>query len=240
MKILKFIPIVLVVFCSIQSSAFKEKVKGNGKLISEIRTTVAYDQISANGSFNIELTSGTEGKLTIEIEENLSKYLITEVEGEELKISWKKGINISTRKSVKIIVPVAQISTLSLSGSGKISSSTVIKADELNLNLSGSGRIDIDIESSSIVSNLSGSGSIGLAGETENFECSVSGSGRIGGYDLIISNMADAKVSGSGNVKVTVNGTLNAKVSGSGNFRYKGNPTKEIIKVSGSGNVSNY
>ena len=240
MKTIKIASIILIAFCSIQLSAFKERVKGNGNLITENRTTKTYDEISASGSFNIELVNGTEGELTIEIEENLTKYLITEVKGDELKIYWKKGANISTRKSVKIMVPVTEISTLSLSGSGKIVSSTTIKADELNLNLSGSGHITIDIESSSIVSNLSGSGRIGLTGTTEYFECSVSGSGHIGGYDLIVSNMTDAKISGSGNVKATVNGILNAKVSGSGNFRYKGNPTQEIIKISGSGNVTSY
>ena len=220
--------------------AYIEKVKGNGNVITENRTTVSYDEVSASGSFNIELIAGTEGELTIEIEENLTKYLITEVKDGNLKIYWKRGTNISTRKSVNVIVPVKDINALSLSGSGKIFSSVTIKGGELDLNMSGSGHITIDVESSSIVSNLSGSGRIDLKGTTKEFECSVSGSGKIGGYDLIISNMTDAKISGSGNVKATVNGTLNAKVSGSGNFKYKGSPTKEIIKVSGSGNVSSY
>lgn len=238
MKILKFTSIILITFCSIQLSAFKEKVKGDGNLITENRTTASYDKISAGGSFDILLIAGVEGKLTVEIEENLAKYLITEVKNDELKIHWKKGVNISQRKSVKITVPFKDISAVSFSGSGSIVSKVTVKSADLNLSMSGSGDIELAIDTTNLISNLSGSGTIDLTGSTDNLECSISGSGNLGGYGLTVNKNADTKISGSGNIKATINGVLNAKISGSGNIKYKGNPTKEVVKVSGSGNVT--
>ena len=238
MKITKFIAVTLLLFLSVQIHAKFEKIKGNGNVITTERSIDSYDKIASSGSFDIILVSGTEGELSIEMEENLVPYLITEVKNNELKIHWKKGANISHRKPVKITVPIKDIYEISQSGSGSVISKTTLKGSDLKLSISGSGDVELDVESTNITSYLSGSGTINLNGKTDTFDCSVSGSGNIGSYDLTVSNNLDAKVSGSGNIKVTVNGSLNARVSGSGNVKYKGNPTTEVIKVSGSGNVS--
>ena len=238
MKITKFITIAIIGFYSIQIQATFEKIKGNGNVVTTERSTDSYDKIASSGNFNIVLISGTEGELTIDIEENLVAYLITEVKNNELKIRWKKGWNISHKKPVKITVPIKDIYEIAQSGSGSIVSKTIVKGSDLKLSVSGSGDVELQVKSTNITSYLTGSGTIDLNGTTDTFECSVSGSGNIGGYDLIVNKAANAKISGSGNVKATVNGSLNVRVSGSGNFRYRGKPTIEIIKVSGSGNVS--
>ncbi len=64
----------------------------------------------------------------------------------------------------------------------------------------------------------------------------MSGSGNIDCSD-INSNDVDAKISGSGNVKVYASNSIDAKISGSGNVFYKGNATKINSKVAGSGKV---
>lgn len=240
MKITKLLTIAILTLCSINIHAKKERIKGNGNIITSERTTDSYDKIASSGSFDIVLVSGTEGKLSIEIEENLVPYLLTEVKNNELKIHWKRGANISHKKSVKITIPIKDINSIAQSGSGSVVSETVIKDSDLTLKISGSGKFNLKVDSSNLTSHLSGSGRIELNGSTDTFLCNVSGSGSIGGYDLIINKNIDANISGSGNIKATVNGTLNAKVSGSGNLRYKGKPTKEIVKVSGSGKVSSY
>ena len=238
MKITKFIAIAIIGFYSIQTQAKFEKIKGNGNVITTERTTDSYDKIASSGSFNIVLVSGTEGKLSIDIEENLVAYLITEVKNNELKIYWKKGTNVSHKKPVKVTVPIKDIYEIAQSGSGSIVSKTTVKGSDLKISVSGSGDVELQVKSTNITSYLSGSGTIDLNGTTDTFDCSISGSGNIGGYDLTVNKAANAKISGSGNAKATVNGSLNARVSGSGNFRYKGKPTTETIKVSGSGNVS--
>lgn len=237
MKITKFITTVLIAIITVQAQAFSEKIKGNGKITTEQRTTGSYDRISIGGSFRVELVSGKEGNITIKAESNLTKYIITEVKNGTLKIHWKRNVNVSHKKPIHITIPFTEIDGVSLGGSGKVTSSTTIKVDEMQLSLSGSGNMNLTIDASSLKTQISGSGGIKLSGNSGSMDCSISGSGNFNSYELNVGDTT-AKVSGSGNIKVTVNGKLNAKISGSGNIRYRGNPTTEIIKVSGSGHVT--
>lgn len=237
MKITKFITVTFIAIITVQAQAFSEKIKGNGKVITEQITTESYDRISIGGSFRVELVSGKEGDIIIKAESNLTKYIITEVKNGTLKVHWKRGVNITHKKTIYITIPFAEIDGVTLGGSGKVVSTDLIKTDDMHINLSGSGNINLKIDASNLKTQISGSGGIKLSGKSGTMDCSISGSGSFNSYELNVGDTT-AIVSGSGNIKVTVNGKLNAKISGSGNIRYQGNPTTEIIKVSGSGHVT--
>lgn len=108
------------------------------------------------------------------------------------------------------------------------------------VSLSGSAKIDIfggfpltDL----LEIDVSGSGNI-LLKETlvaEVADVKISGSGDV---DFIRLNCSSAKVkiSGSGDVSLSVAGHLKAKISGSGNVYYSGNPEIDT-DISGSGKV---
>ena len=164
-------------------------------------------------------------------------YLITEVENNKLKIKWKKGINISSNSKILMTVPFKDIDEVSLAGSGDVYSNDVIKANSFKTALAGSGDIKLKVDASDVISKIAGSGDIALSGNTTTLECSIAGSGDIHAYELT-SNDASVKIAGSGGVKLNVKNNLKARISGSGNVYYKGNPDKQDVKVSGSGNVS--
>jgi len=216
---------------------FNKRIRGNGTMVTKIRSVGEYDKVAVGGSFDVKLVAGEEGKLTIRIDENLLEYLVTKVEDGKLKIRWKKGINISTRKGILITVPFKDIEGVSLAGSGNVYSEDMIKSDNFRAALSGSGNLKLSVKSQNVSSAISGSGNIDLNGETNQLKCSISGSGDIRAYELK-SNDADIRISGSGNIKVYVNENLKARIAGSGNIYYKGNPKRQDTKVSGSGNVS--
>ncbi|MCF6348179.1 MAG: DUF2807 domain-containing protein [Flavobacteriaceae bacterium] len=221
---------------SINAQWFK-RVRGNGNMITKTRTVGEYDKIAAGGSFDVKLVSGTEGKITIYIDENLLAYLVTEVENDKLKLKWKKGSNISTRNKILITVPFKDISGVTLSGSGDVFSEDNIKATDFKAILSGSGNMKLAVTTSYLSSRISGSGNIRLSGAADRLEYAISGSGNINGYELV-SNDADVRISGSGGIKTNVTENLKARIAGSGNIYYKGNPKRQDTKVSGSGNVS--
>jgi len=74
-----------------------------------------------------------------------------------------------------------------------------------------------------------------LTGNSNNFSTGISGSGNMNAQKLT-AQVVNAKISGSGNVKVNAVNEINAKTSGSGNIIYSGNPT--IIKANSSGSGS--
>ena len=236
--ILKSAALLFILTISFGTS-YAQKVKGNGKTISETRNVGSFDGVGVAGSFDVFLVAGDEGKLDIKVEENLAQYLITEVKNGDLNIKWKNGVNIRTTSKTTITVHFKSINSLAMAGSGDIVGKDKIKGNSLDVAVAGSGDIEVDIDVEQLETAISGSGDIELSGTATEFEAAVSGSGGIDAYDLKVEK-AELKISGSGSIGVTVEKEIVARISGSGNIKYKGQPRIEDIKVSGSGNVSAY
>ncbi|MBE8724835.1 head GIN domain-containing protein [Flavobacterium hungaricum] len=217
----------------------KNKLNGNGNVVSETRTTSDYDGIKIAGSFDVDLVSGKEGKIILKGEENLLSAIKVEVEDNSLKIYVTNNTQIrpSSGKKIQITVPFQKISSIALAGSGNIESKDVIKTDNFSVKLASSGSFSLPVDTKSLELNVSGSGNIHLKGKTDHFTTNLSGSGDIDASDLK-SKIVEARVAGSGNSKVNCNESLTARVSGSGNIKYAGNPEKKDVKVSGSGTIS--
>lgn len=213
------------------------RIKGNGKVITEKRSTAGYDEIVLAGSFDVILVSGTEGSITIEGEENILPHIKVEVVGNVLKIYNEKNVQIDIKKDLVLTVPFEQISSVSLSGSGDVTSKNTITASTFKAKLSGSGDLTLDVKSSDFEVALSGSGDVVLKGHADNFVSKTSGSGDVDAANLI-SKKANVSISGSGDMKVNCTESLYARVSGSGDIEYKGDPQTKDTKVSGSGDIS--
>ncbi|AUC84722.1 DUF2807 domain-containing protein [Polaribacter sp. ALD11] len=213
-----------------------KKIKGNGNVITVNRTTDDYRGIAVGGSFDLILVKGTEGKITIEGEENIIPFIETEISDRILKIKYKKNTNIRTTKKLTVTVTFETIESVALAGSGNISSKEIIKAADLNISLGGSGNIDLKIDSDTVSTNIGGSGTIELKGNTNELKCSIAGSGSIEAYNLTTDEI-NANIAGSGSIKTTVKNKIKAKLVGSGSIYYKGNPKHVDSKSLGSGNV---
>lgn len=216
-----------------------KKVSGNGDVTTITRNTNDYDAIKCAGFMDFILVKGNEGNIKIEGEENLLKYIITEVKDNKLIVKVENGINLKTswNKGIIITIPFEDVSYVSLAGSGDVWNKDVISTDDFKVSLAGSGDLNLKVKTENLDSNISGSGDITIVGSTNNLDTSVTGSGDFHGFDLDANN-TKAYVTGSGDVEVVSNNVLTAKVTGSGDIEYKGNPEKEDTKVVGSGSIS--
>ncbi|MFT6600949.1 MAG: hypothetical protein ACJAZZ_000067 [Dokdonia donghaensis] len=239
MKKLITLSLVLLASTQIHAQWWGKSVKGNGELETITRNVGDYDEISVAGFFDVTLVAGNEGELTIEGESNLLEYIETEVNGDKLTIKVKNKQNLKTSwgKDIKIRVPFRDLNQVSLSGSGEIMSTDVIKANNFRVSVSGSGDINLVVEASSTESRVTGSGDLVLRGSTRDHETSVTGSGDLEAGRFKADNV-DAKVTGSGDIRVSCEKSIRARVTGSGDIEYVGNPTKQDTKVSGSGDIS--
>ena len=231
-----FIMLLFLTACNAQKYG---RIKGNGNVVNKTRSVGDFDRIGVSGSFDVTLVKGNEGEIKIRIEDNLLSYLETDVEAGKLKIKWRKGTNINTTKGVHLTVYFNDIEAVGLSGSGEIVSDDMIKSDNFDIAVAGSGDIDLNVETNQLKAAISGSGDIQLKGSTDEFTAAISGSGDIEAFGFR-SKKATIKISGSGDMEISVSEELTARVSGSGDIKYKGNPRKEDIKVSGSGEISSY
>ncbi|WP_443098487.1 head GIN domain-containing protein [Winogradskyella haliclonae] len=215
-------------------------VKGNGKVTTITRTTGEYDAVKCGGSMDFKLVEGAEGKITIKGESNLLEYIVTEVKNGTLVVKVKNGKNIrpSNNKTIMITIPYRDIDGVSLAGSGDVWNEGTIKSKDFSAAVAGSGDLILNIDTDYTKASVAGSGDLTLKGKANTLKASVAGSGDIHGFKLNSVNV-DAKVAGSGDISVNCSGELKARVAGSGDIEYRGNPTKEDTKVSGSGSIEN-
>ncbi|GAA0744219.1 head GIN domain-containing protein [Gaetbulibacter jejuensis] len=232
--------ILFLAFLACSFIANAQKIKGNGNMTTITRSTSDYDGIKCAGSFDYILVAGTEGNITIEGEENLLEYIVTEVKGGNLIVKTENNVNLRTSKgkTIKITIPFKDINNVSLAGSGDLWNEDKITSTNLDVALAGSGDVVLNVEASSIVGKLAGSGDLTLKGNTNELEAKVSGSGDFHGFNLQ-SNHTNVAVAGSGDAEVVSNISLKARVAGSGDIEYRGNPKTEDTKVAGSGSISN-
>lgn len=230
---------IALLLCATQLQAQK-KIKGNGKTTVIHKTTASYDAVNFAGNFDYTLISGPEGNISIEGEENLLQYIITEVKNNVLTVRTQNRIQLQTsrNKAIVITVPFEDIHTVSLNGSGDVYTKNPIVASHFNTSVTGSGDIVLDVEADAIEANVTGSGDLVLKGKTRALKVSVIGSGDYKGYNLE-ANDVQVSIQGSGDAKVVCNGHLKARVAGSGDIKYKGHPKTKDSKVAGSGSIGN-
>lgn len=232
--------LLLTLFISFQIQAQSwwnsKKIKGNGKVITETRKISSFDKVNVGGSFDVYLIDGTEGKLTLEGEENILKYIETEVKNGKLNVHFKQNTNIKATKKLTVTIPFEKIEAVALGGSGNVIAKKHIKADVVSFGLGGSGNIIASVDANTVKTSIGGSGNIMLKGKSDNLKCSIGGSGNVKAYDLKTSSLK-ASIAGSGDVLASVKNKIKATIVGSGSVYYKGNPS-DIDKTSlGSGSV---
>jgi len=231
------ITLILTIACLTTVNAQRnKKVKGNGNVVTIERNTGDYDGIRIGGFYEVELIEGSEGKITLEGEDNILEYVETEVRGGTLTIKSVDNMNLRTTKKVFIIVPVEHIDHIRLSGSGTVVSKKTLDADRFKVHTSGSRHADLKIKAKSITTVSSGSSHILLSGSADKIDVTSSGSSHLKAFELS-SDQVDIKSSGSSNLRITVNESINTKSSGSSRVSYRGNPEKVNIKSSGSSKV---
>ena len=227
--------LAILIFASI-SFISCNSISGNGNVSDEKRPLSNINTVKTSGSIDVVINSGNDYSLTVENDENLIPFVVTEVNGDELNIHYKNGYSVMNDHA-KVIVTVPTLDRIITSGSGDVTTNGTIKSNnEIEMNTSGSGDIKATVNAPSVKVTGSGSGDIELSGMTKNFDCGISGSGDIKCSDLKSEN-AVIHVAGSSNVHVFASVSLKVNVTGSGDVYYSGNPASPEIHIAGSGTV---
>jgi hypothetical protein len=194
--------------------AMHSGVKGSGKLVKKTLTLSAFKALQSKGVGDITVAVGGTQNVVVEVDENLAKYLKTNVEDGVLVLNTKKDIN-PTKLHYTITVP--SLSALTVDGVGD-SNITGLKGGEFAVHVNGVG--DVKLE-----------------GSLDKLQADVKGVGDLNAYDLKCKD-AKIEVQGVGDAHVNVSGVLDATVQGTGDITYKGSPAKVNSKSEGVGSIS--
>ena len=199
------------------------------------RNVKDFDKISFSISGDLYVTQGSTYSVQIEASDKDLEKLVTEVDGNTLKIKTKPGS--WKLKDVKVWVTTPNLSAIYLSGSGNAIAGKTIKSEKMKLSVSGSGDIQFkDLQVSKANVSIAGSGDVELSGKcTDDLKISVAGSGNVKAADFEADNV-EVDISGSGSAKVFAIDKLESDIVGSGSVYYKGKPLIDANTV-GSGST---
>ncbi|MEP6594874.1 MAG: head GIN domain-containing protein [Ginsengibacter sp.] len=218
------------IFCSCNN------INGSGNIKTENRNVEQFDGVQASGSMDIEVTDGEKLSVEVEADDNVLRYIVTEVSDGLLDVYFKSNTSFNNVHA-KIYVTALGLKRLFVKGSGSIISRNKIQnTSSVSTRISGSGDINATVDAPDVRAEISGSGNLSLQGRCKNFEGSISGSGDLKCGDLLSEN-ADVSIFGSGNGHVYASVRLKASTTGSGDIYYRGNPSSPETSKTGSGNI---
>lgn len=189
-------------------------VRGSGAAATQSRVLAMFGSLDLRGSNNVTVAVGRRQSVVVHADSNLLRNVTTRVVAGTLVVGTTGSFTTRSPMSVEVSVP--SLSSVTLSGSGRISV-TGIDARRLTVTLPGSG-------------TLSASGTV------TQLNVTLGGSG-LAQLDNLAAREVHAVLAGSGLIRVTATARLNATVSGSGAIIYTGNP-RVTSNVTGSGTVT--
>lgn len=226
---------ILILLSSCRMFGYKH-IEGNGNITTQSRNIGKATKIKLAGSFDVELTPGTQTKVEVVGDDNILPFIMTEEQDGFLVVKSKDHLTYNSTEGIKIKVTTPTLENIQLAGTGNITGQGKFTGSEkLVLKIAGSGDIKLEVNTPKIEADIAGSGSISLSGETKDETIKIAGSGDYLTEGLLAEN-ATVRIAGQGDVKLFASTTLDIHIAGSGTVYYKGNPSIKQ-KVAGSGDI---
>lgn len=202
----------------------KERIEGSGNVITKNFTVKSFDELTASGVFNLQLSQGDKEQVKIEAEDNLMDLFIVGNEGSSLTIRMKKDVSIDTRKKMTVYVTFKSLKNMSLSMVGGTSSDDKLKFSDLKLKNQSVGSVNLNMTLQTLHLENESVGSLKLSGSADNAVIKSNGVGSVQAGDFIVQKM---EIDNNGVGSATVNAEKELKVSDSflGKVNNKGNAT---------------
>ena len=236
MKTSRVTLLLLAVALMLSSCLEDLSIHGNGRLATEDRWVAPFNKVKVTGEYNVFIVPGDEYTVEVTAESNLLGHIVTDRDGDKLKIRTRGINNLHHTIPIEIYITTPHLNQVSLSGPGLIQTEN-FTTNKFEVFLSGSGLIESIVETNELEANLSGSGEIRLSGFCKHSDLLISGSGKIQSYGME-QESCHATISGSGDILVNASDWIEAKISGSGDLLFINWP--EISSnISGSGKVIN-
>ena len=230
--------ILIVVLCigisACADAQFRKTVYGNGDVVKKERNAIKATGIRVSSGIDVYLKQGDGFKLSVEADENLHDYILTELKGDVLHVYT--DANIRQAESKKVYLTLKEINSISCSSAGDLIGETPVKSDNLDLSASSAGDIKLEVYAKNIDISISSSGDITLNGEADFIEADLSSAGDLNAYNLKVRE-ADVSASSAGDADIFVSEKLTARSSSAGDINYKGDPEYIDAHSSSAGGV---
>jgi len=228
------VAIIILAVSSCVNGQFWKSVTGHGHVVSKERKTDSFTGIKVSSGIDVYLKQGDNVTVTVEADENLHEYILTEVRGGVLNVYTEYNIRDAERK--RVYVTMKEINSVKTTSAGDVFGETPISTDRLELTASSAGDIKLETHAKNIDIDISSSGDISLSGETDMLKADLSSAGDLKAYDLK-AREADVSVSSAGDADINVSERISARASSAGDINYKGDPKYVDAHSSSAGGI---
>jgi hypothetical protein len=211
---MKKITIVFLAACVVCASACHwVGVRGNGHIKTDERPVSAFANIDARGAFTIEWQNGPPS-LHITTDENLLRYIDSDVSGDTLHLRTREQIRPS--HGVQVVISSPTRTGARISGAVKLAAKQ-LSGPRFALESRGASRVSLDGHIDELLADMTGASELTASGlQTKTAEISTTGA-------------ADAEIAVAEKLKVAI--------TGAGKVRYSGNPPTIEKHITGAGSI---
>jgi citrate lyase gamma subunit len=236
MKSLRSLTFAIIIIGTIScvNGQFWKTVEGHGKVITRERKTDSFTGLKVSSGIDVYLKQGNNEAVSVEADENLHEYILTEVRNGVLNVYSEYNIRDAERK--RVYVTMKEVNSVKTTSAGDVYGQSPINGDKLELSASSAGDIKLAVNTKNIDIDISSSGDITLTGETDKLRADLSSAGDLNAYDLK-SREADISVSSAGDADVNVSERITARASSAGDVNYKGDPKYVDAHSSSAGGI---
>jgi hypothetical protein len=236
MKSLKFLTIAIMILSisSCSQGQIRKTVYGDKNVIKKDRQVDSFTGIKVSTGIDVFLKQGSNEVVTVEADENLHEYIMTEVRNGVLDIYTDANIRNAERK--RVYITMKEINSIRTTSAGDVIGETPVRTDRLELSASSAGNIKLEVYLKEVKINISSSGDISLTGEADILEADLSSAGDLNAYDLKV-NEANISASSAGDAEINVSEKITARASSAGDINYMGNPKFVDAHSSSAGGV---
>lgn len=205
---------------------------------SEERPVGAFSKLVVRGGIDVELTQSDTPRLKIEVEGVDLDDVVTEVVGDELRLSMKTaaGLSMFGGRDVKAYLDFVELTSISASGGSDIDSAGRLRLEGLQIQASGGSDVDIDIEAASLDFMLSGGSDLDVRGDVESVTINASGGSDVSARSLNAERVT-ARVSGGSDAILRASGEVEIDARSGSDVVIYGNPAVKSIDNDRSSDV---
>jgi hypothetical protein len=211
---MKKITIVAVAACLVLVSGCRwPGIQGNGKIRTDQRPVGAFANIDVRGAFEIEWQNGAPS-LQITTDENLIRYIESEVSGDTLRLRTREQIRPS--HSIKVVMSSPTRTGAKISGAVKMAVKQ-LNGPRFAMESSGASRVSLDGNVDQLLADMTGASKLEATG--------------------LQTKTAEISTTGAGDADVAVTETLKVAITGAGKVTYTGNPPTIEKHITGAGTI---
>ncbi len=207
-------------------------IRGNGKIKIDIRELKGFNEIIAQGGFNLILTQGDKEGVKIETDENIIELFQTRINGKKLYITMVADVRRSSK--LNVYISIKELTSIILLNDISLKTESVIHFDELSIFSGGMSQINMELFAAKLTLQMVDGTYAYLKGYSEVFKVEIHDETELNAFNMQ-TDSCNVLSSGLTEVSIDVQKDLKLLVTGGSNLYYTGNPkvSKRIFSSTG-------